>query len=176
MVEGERFGVLALGLTLDEVRSQFAHSFRFASPESGNPQVDRYTWQDTTGSWQVFADKESTRVVALMFFAPFTFGHETYQEHEQRLGRIPFQTSRGVRFGHGVQTIETVYGKPGKMYRRSNRVVTYYYPQLRTEFLLGCPMVDVSKPCEDYDLTVEQIRIYAREWSPERLWGEEYAR
>lgn len=176
IVEGERFGHLRLGMNLAQVRGSFTQSFDFASSEGDS--VNRYVWRATTGSWQVFVHRQSSRVVAIAYFplfSPFDRA-ESFQEHEERLGGIPFTAKMGARYGHGLETVLTIYGPPTKKYRRAPRVLTYYYANFRTEFLFGCSMTAMKDPCSDYDWTVEQIRIYARDWSPERLWGPDYAK
>ncbi len=169
VIEGERFGVLRLGISLEDVKWRLG-SFSSANRESD--VVVRYVFPDADGSWQVFFDTTTSRAVAIMYFPQLGFTlDEAYANRE----KVKFETNRGAKYNHDAGTIEAIYGVPGHIYRLSPSIVTYYYPAIRTEFLFVCHSA-LPKPgqqsCPFYAL--EQIRLYAGQWSPERLWGAKY--
>jgi hypothetical protein len=122
----------------------------------------------------VFLNSDTGNVVAIMFFPPVVLNHE---EARLNRSRVKFVTSKGARYGHSIETIEVMYGKPGRIYSRGNTSLTYYYPDLRTEFLFVCDAPLWSRQnCKRWSMELEQMRIYADGWSPERLWGPGYAK
>lgn len=160
VVEGERFGNLSLGMSVDQVMARLALPISSASDENGTL---RYNWNDDDGSWSVWFDKNTKKAVFIFFFPKFTF--DQAQERRYR-DAVKFTTTQGARYGHSGETIKTLYGKPSRVVDRESNL-GYWYRDIRTEFLMVCDgdYKPMSK-CPEWARKVDQIRIYANGWEP----------
>lgn len=131
IVEGKSYGPLSLGMSLGEVRTRLSTPILLAADEGGG--VSRYNWDASNGLWSVFFDKID-RAVVIMFAPVPGADRDTRREHRRK---VKFETVRGARYNHDAETIAVIYGKPSQALDHE-RFLSYYYQDLRTEFVFDC--------------------------------------
>jgi hypothetical protein len=152
----------------------------------------QYAWSgeglENIEDWWVFVDPKVERSVGLSLAANlyppirpiprpppgFVLIPPPPWEYEDILRRLPYETTKGIRFGHSAETVSAVYGPPSKTYTFFYGRASFYYPDLRTEFEFVCRMnkLDRNTRCESPSLLIDRITIFAPGWSPETLWGQ----
>jgi len=162
IIEGKQIGPLHLGISVDEARAVIQRTF--STVERTRTGLVQYDWCcEGDIEWRVFVDPKVDRSVglSLSLIPPFIFVWEPNQ--------LPYETTKGVRFGHSLKTVSAVYGPPSKTYTFDYGRVILYYAPLRTEFEFRCNRTG----CSGFGggPVLKGITIFAPGWSPETLWG-----
>jgi hypothetical protein len=173
IVEGEQLGSLHLGVSVDELRVKFQH--HFSSVERTRTGLVKYVWcceglDGVEAAWWVIVDPKVESSVGISLADLIDWDLSLFGT----ASKLPYETTKGVRFGHSPETVLAVYGPPSKTYTFDYGRASSYYAPLRTEFEFVCKMskLEQSTRCEGWRLRLYRITIFARGWSPETLWGQ----
>lgn len=173
IVEGQRFGPVRLGMTVAGVRRALATPIQSASTERKNHAAS-YSFRGETGWWEVVVDTTTGKAVTISYGPPLLL-LLPQEERERAVTRVPFETVRGARYGHGIDTITTLYGDAKNVHGKGDSEMNLWYPDVATEltftcmnykFNLGQSQPAKPKPCENYEYEVSSVGIYGGDWRP----------
>jgi hypothetical protein len=175
VVEGRSIGNITLGMSLGDVQRRLG-PFSSASQEQSG--VARYSWNGIEGYWSVFFDAATGRAIALRY-QPKEADDKTASETQQRL---MLATTRGAHYHHDTETIQVLHGTKPKVYelrlpkgfQLDRPQFSYYYPEVRTEFLFVCIYEPKAAGALCFSHELDNVTVYADGWPPERLWGSSY--
>ncbi len=178
VVEGQRFGTLVLGMSVDEVRAQFSRTFLFATPfpfPPAQPEYLDYSWigdsQDFT--WSVIFDATTHSAKSIGYGLNLGGLRGSVDEVTARLQTARFATTKGVHYGHNALTVQAVYGMPRYFKSSDNKILGgfyYWYPRIEgvpgfgVEFEFRC-----WQDCESgisAGGVVSGITIHGQGWIP----------
>jgi hypothetical protein len=168
VVEGQRFGILELGMPAAEVRRRLNRPVSDALKVAEGVVED---WDEPQGRWIITFGRQDTRAIAIgyVLYAWDSTGGDIHQW----AARVQYETTNGGRFGQDTETVKALYGEPSKskfdeegpyaalppMYPMS-----YYYDDLGIEFGFVCTLaVPTAKDCRNHNAyAVDEIFI----WTP----------
>ena len=170
IIEGKSFGLIDLGMSPEQVKERLKLS---ASRATRTKRTVTYEFgeSESTFHWFVSFDPRSDKAVAISYRNVIPdFGSVSYDtEHEKRRyeveqrGTIPYETTKGGRYGQDVETIEAIYGDPSEEKKDLN---TYYFEKSGLEFYFWCAVPTEGK-CNKENLIVDRITLFAPGWYQE---------
>jgi hypothetical protein len=173
IIEGEQLGSLHLGVSVDELRAKFQEPF--SSVTRTRTGLLKYAWcckglEGVEADWLVLVDPKLGNSVGISLADLIEWDLSLFGT----ASKLPYETTKGVRFGHSPETVLSVYGPPSKTYTFDYGRTSLYYAPLRTEFEFVCTKdkLEQNTRCEDWRLRLYRITIFAPGWSPETLWGQ----
>ncbi len=150
IIEGERIGLLPLGISVDEVRAMLGRTF--SSAERIRTGLVQYDWySDNPEAWSVLIEPKTGHAVGISLSGTFEWDPQT-NHFVNTAPKLSYETTKGVRFVHSPQTVSAVYGSPSKAYTFDYGRVSYYYAPVRTEFEFSCRMKAPQQTmrCKDF--------------------------
>jgi hypothetical protein len=161
VVEGQRFGILEIGMPAAEVRRRLdrpvSDVFKVADGMVEN-------WDDGQGRWIVAFSRLDTRAIAIGYV--LYAGDSTGAQGQ-------YETTEGARFGQHPDAVEALYGRPSKSEFAEEGPyaalpplypMAYYYDPLGIEFGFVCTLtVPTATDCRTHNAyVVDEIFI----WTP----------
>ena len=171
IVEGESVGMIKLGASIRDIRARFPTTF--SRVEDLRTGMAQYDWLRGDEDWWIIIDPKSENVVAISVSPALDFDAFLRGRPWEPRQKLRFETTRGVRFNHGPETVSAVYGPPSRIFTFEYGRTSYDYASVQTEFEFVCdePRTGPNQKCHIYSLALNRVTVYARGWSPEKVWG-----
>lgn len=161
VVEGQRFGALALGMPAAEVRRRLNGPVSDAFKVADEVVED---WDEAQGRWIIAFGRHDPRAIAI--------GYVLYAR-DASAAQVRYETTEGGRFGQDPETVKALYGEPSRSefaeegpYAALPPIypMSYYYDHLGIEFGFVCTLtVPTAKDCQTRNAyAVDEIFI----WTP----------